>query len=79
VNRCVMDGDVIMAASVLRCLGLVLLRLFNRYLQGCGSMGCLVPFVAFSFQEFLARVKLRGEWRGRLDRVLTMVLVSLMV
>jgi hypothetical protein len=74
-----MAGGVSMAASVLRCLRLVLLRLFNRYLQGCGRMGCLVPFVAFNFLEFLAPVELRGEWRGRLDRVLTVILVSLMV
>jgi len=42
-------------------------------------MGCLVPFVESSFLGFLAPVGLRVEWRGRLDGVLTVVLVSLTV
>ena len=50
---CVLDGCVSMAASVLRChLGLALLRLFNCYLQVCGSIGCSSPFVVFSFISF---------------------------
>ncbi len=74
-----MGGGVSMAASVLVCLGLALLRVFNRCLQGCGRMGCLVSFVAFSFLGFLALMWMRIEWRGRLDGVLTVVLVSLIV
>jgi len=55
---------VSMAASVLRCLVTALLPLLNRYLQGCGRIGCSDPFVAFGFLGFLAPVGLRVEWGG---------------
>jgi hypothetical protein len=74
---CVTDERVSMAASVFRCLGLALLRLFNCYLQGCGSMGSSIPFATFSCLGFLAPVGLRVERRDRFGEVLTTVVESL--